>query len=333
MQTTDNIREVQRHAHDKDSADAMMSVRYTPDGKYVFGASSSGDVTVAKDGEKAMQFVRPAGDASDACTCVRVADVPPSAETGAYTCAATTSEGHVSLWSVVPGKVSKLLCFAIEEGNETMTCAMPPGTTDTVLTGGSDGTLRLYRMGAEDRLEIVQTVTQGIDRHGQPTLGPPAKTMAACFVDRNSVLVGGWESSVLLYDLRAKAVVRTFDGPRLSGDALDYRDGCVLTASHRPREQLQVFDFASGKQLTPSITVDTLPFACRLFGRASKLGAWVAGTSANGAYAVNLLTGQPMASVVDIPEAVYSIDVCPIDPRKATIGCAKGATYRVTAEL
>ena len=332
MITTPNVSEVQRNAHDSDSMDATMGLRYTPDGKYVFAASSSGDVTVAEEGKRPVQFVRPAGDATDACTCVRIADVPPDPENGAYTCAATTSEGHVSLWSVVPGKMSRCLAYTVEEKNELMCCALPPGCADTILTGGSNGTLQLYKA-AEDRLEVVQTITQGIDAHGQPTLGPPAKTMAAVFVDRNSVLVGGWESSVLLYDLRSKAVARTFDGPRLSGDALDFRDGCVLTASHRPKEQLQVFDYASGKQMTPSITVDTLPFSCRLFGRASKLGAWIAGTSVNGAYVINLLTGETMASVTDVPEAVYGVDVNPVDPRKATIGCAKGATYRVTVEL
>jgi WD40 repeat protein len=331
MKTSANVVDVHRLTGDQRCQSSVMSLRYTCDGKYVFQCSSSGTIAIGADGQRPQQFLTTTMDDLDGCTCVRLADVPADTETGAYTMAATTSSGRVSLWSVVPGKSHTMIAMAAEDGNEIMTCAFAYGRTDTIITGGADTCLRLYKL-VDGNLEMVQKIDQGIDRHGQPTLGPPSKVMATVFVDENTLLVGGWEASVLLYDLRTREVQRTFAGPRLSGDTLDFSQGCVLAASHRPTNQLQLFDLGSSKELA-NMTVDTLPFACRLFGRASKMGAWVAGTSPNAVYAVSLLRGEVIASVTDVPEALYALDVCPTDPARVTVGGAKDSTYRVRVEL
>jgi WD40 repeat protein len=331
MNSSESVVDVHRVSGSLDTEHAVVCVRYTCDGKYIFTASSSGVVSVAPEGDRPKQHFSSVTDPLEACTCVRLADVPADAESGAYSAVSTTSGGNVAVWSVVPLKSADVVAAAKEEGNEIMTCAVAPGGMETIVTGGSDTTLRFYRV-AEGGIECVRKVEQGIDRHGQPTLGPPAKVMSSIFVDKNTVLVGGWEASVLLYDLRTGAVQRTFDGPRLTGDCLDVLDGCVLAASHRPKDQLQVFDLSSGKLLT-SMAVDTLPFACRLFGRASKLGAWVAGTSSNSVFALDLLREKTVASVTDVPDALYALDVCLTDPQKVCIGGARDVTYRIRANF
>lgn len=334
---------------DGQTSHSINSIRYTPDGKYVAAGSSSGVVSFGAEGQRPMQFFTPSGDALDACTCVRVADIvdsfvsdPPSpadssvapASSPSYLIATSTAQGHVHLTRVVPGKRCSTVAFTVEENNQTMTCAVAPGSVDTIATGGSDGVIRLYKLvEGGDQLELVRFIDQGIDHHGQPTLGPPAKIMASTFVSEHALLVGGWESSVMLFDLRTKQAVRTFDGPRLSGDGLDVRDGCVLAASHRARDQLQVFELGTGKQLTPSVTLDSMPFACRLFGRASKLGAWVAGTTPHSVNAVNLLTGQSTASVTEFPASIFAVDVNPTNPAIATVGGGRDSLFTITARL
>lgn len=47
------------------------------------------------------------------------------------------------------------------------------------------------------------------------------------------MLTGGWDSNVSIWDLREKQAIAAFHGPSLSGDALDYSDGLILTGSYR----------------------------------------------------------------------------------------------------
>lgn len=52
----------------------------------------------------------------------------------------------------------------------------------------------------------------------------------------NLLLSGGWDANLHIWDLRTSESVGSFYGPSLSGDALDYKDGVILTGSYRNRE-------------------------------------------------------------------------------------------------
>ena len=58
----------------------------------------------------------------------------------------------------------------------------------------------------------------------------------------NVLLSGGWDSNVFFWDIREKTNFGSIYGSSLSGDALDYKKGVILTGSHRNQEQLQLWD-------------------------------------------------------------------------------------------
>lgn len=61
--------------------------------------------------------------------------------------------------------------------------------------------------------------------------------------DPNTLISGGWDSNLHFWDLRTSRTYATILGPNLSGDAIDYKNGLVLTGSHRSKEYLQIWDY------------------------------------------------------------------------------------------
>lgn len=65
----------------------------------------------------------------------------------------------------------------------------------------------------------------------------------------NVLLSGGWDANVYFWDIREKNNFGSINGPSLSGDALDYKKGVILTGSHRNQEQLQLWDFSKMQKI------------------------------------------------------------------------------------
>lgn len=65
----------------------------------------------------------------------------------------------------------------------------------------------------------------------------------------NVLLSGGWDANIFLWDVREKTNFGSIYGPALSGDALDYKKGVILTGSHRNQEQLQLWDFSKREKI------------------------------------------------------------------------------------
>lgn len=76
--------------------------------------------------------------------------------------------------------------------------------------------------------------------------------VANTFMDSNSMNIlasGGWDDTIQIWDLRAGGAVRSIFGPHLGGEGLCFSpDGkYLITGSWRPKQQLQVWDWATGK--------------------------------------------------------------------------------------
>lgn len=54
--------------------------------------------------------------------------------------------------------------------------------------------------------------------------------------DPNLLLSSGWDTNMHIWDLRSKCSIAAFYGPSVSGDAIDYKDGKILTGSYRNKE-------------------------------------------------------------------------------------------------
>lgn len=329
MKTSKDVLEVYRVSPPcDDNSDCTMSVSSTPDGA-VIAASMSNGVVQFIGPELSVKF-RPygLGGTEVGLTCSKFG---PAMRTvnglPGYNFLTTSTTGLLRCYNVVPGKTYEMAGTATEIGNELLVGEFTPDCL-TIATGGSDTKVRLYRR-RDEELELIQTYEQGIDNHGAPTLGHTSRIFAIRFIDANVFLSAGWESSMMLFDLRAgKHALRAFDGPRISGDGIDFRGNTIVTASNRISEQVQVFDFGSGKMMAHK-TVGSKLFSIRITDRKSKVCAWFAGNEENALHCLNLKTLEMVSEVTHIPESMFCIDVNPDDDSLIYAGGAALSLYRI----
>jgi WD40 repeat protein len=60
---------------------------------------------------------------------------------------------------------------------------------------------------------------------------------------------------VNIWDLRVGEVTQTLVGPRITGDAIDFREDLILTGSNRVVDQLQLWDYRT-KQILHTFSWD-----------------------------------------------------------------------------
>lgn len=105
-------------------------------------------------------------------------------------------------------------------------------------TAGKDSIIRIYD-------EETRVVTQELAGVGWKDAGHNNRIFCVKFIpeDPNILLSGGWDTNVIFWDLREKKSIRSFLGPKICGDAIDYKNGKILTGANRAKSQLEVWDF------------------------------------------------------------------------------------------
>ena len=67
--------------------------------------------------------------------------------------------------------------------------------------------------------------------------------------DSNLLLSGGWDKSVMIWDVRTNKPVRRIEGPSVCGDAIDLNCGTVVTGSYRDTDSIQLWNQETGSSL------------------------------------------------------------------------------------
>jgi WD40 repeat protein len=329
MKTSKDVLEVHRVTPPcDDHSEAVMSLSTSPDGAVLAASMSDGAVQFISE-HLSVKF-RPygLGGTEVGLTCTKFGSQSRKVkELQGYNLLTTSTTGLLRCYNVVPGKVYEMAGTGTELGNELLVGEFTPDCM-SIATGGADTKIRLYAR-REEELQLMQVFEQGIDNHGAPTLGHTSRIFAIRFVDANVFLSAGWESSMMLFDLRAgKHAVRPFDGPRISGDGIDFRGNLVVTASDRITDQIQVFDFASGKLVMQKTTNSKL-YSTRITDRKNKLCAWFAGNEENMLQCLNLKTLEMVSEVTHIPESMFCVDVNPDDDSLVYGGGGAVSLYRI----
>jgi WD40 repeat protein len=182
----------------------------------------------------------------------------------------------------------------------------------------------------------VQQLTDGDIDAG--TAGHTNRVFAVKFDPTAPHLVAsaGWDQTMQIWDLRKGSAVRCVGGINVCGDGVDFSpDGKqILTASHRGKDSLQIWD-AGSAQLIRSYTWhgpggSDAPAGCSIFcGRVSPAGGFAAGGVGGGEARVYDFDGNVKHSVPVGDHCVHSVDFSS-DGKKLAVGDAEGKLQIVT---
>ena len=151
-----------------------------------------------------------------------------------------TAEGYILEVHSKSGKILQ----QIQEENNPLMCV--DYSTDGLLfaTGGNDKYVRLYD-------DNTKTLIKKLERHRYDLPEHSNRIFAVKFSkkDPNLLLSGGWDNTILLYDIRAREVQNYLYGPHICGDGMDLKDDLLLTVSWEKEDQIQLFDLRMIKKI------------------------------------------------------------------------------------
>jgi WD40 repeat protein len=237
---------------------------------------------------------------------------------------AVNADGTASHWHMTSGKC---LHTITEEDNQLFCVDYRPDGA-VFATAGKDYCVRIY----DEATKTLSTTLMGGRTADNP--GHSNRVFSLKFKpdDPNLLISAGWDNTVQIWDLRIETSVKSIFGPHICGDAADICGDKILTGSWRPADQLEVWDFNTGK-LLESIpwrgSADTslgAPDPCMLYaakfsntGGGRLIGA--GGSGANEAKVFDRKFGNKLVGTVQgMTRGVFSLDFAHDDSKVAVAG-------------
>ncbi len=136
--------------------------------------------------------------------------------------------------------------------------------------------------------------------------------------DSNICVTAGWDSNIIIHDMRQKGPVGGIYGPMIVGDGIAFDGNNILTSSWRTTEQLQLWDWKTHKLFKnvtwehPSLERENVPmlFTCsrRYYEAAGTYYSIAAGSNMNECRVFDK-NYEPQASIVELSRSVFSCDI------------------------
>ncbi|CAM6121070.1 unnamed protein product [Calypogeia fissa] len=214
--------------------------------------------------------------------------------------------GQIHYWHMTSGMH---LGISKEPNNSVYAIDFHP-TGARFATGGHDFKVRIYDA-------ITRSITQTLEEgNGWDTAGHSNRVFAVKWHPKHIhvALSGGWDSTVQVWDTRAHHSVQSIYGPFICGDALDMNEAgdLVLTGSWRANQQLQEWDFGSGRLVQDIPLQQNGEESCRLYcakygkGMSQKLIA-AAGSGSNEKYLLSTTTNKIVAGLPQVDKATHGL--------------------------
>lgn len=327
--TETDFRIVPKMTIDQKDAGEVLAVRFSPCGNFLASGNSDGSIRIFNivDGTVA-HIIESGSSAALPTTCIRFRPQNYHSSTQTRNVFLTANAaGAVQHWHMTSGKC--LHTFTDEENEINALDYNDDGSQ--FATGGRDTKIRIYDEATKSLVATLEGGIRGDRSHDAP--GHSNRVFSVKFThDENILLSGGWDNTVHIWDTRIGSSVRLLYGPHICGDALDIKGNEILTGSWRSSEQLELWDFGSGKRISEipwstgqSQFASSSQEPCMLYAaQFSKdpVGRFIAagGSGANEAKIFDHATGNALVgTVTGLGRGVFSIDFSP-DREKIAIG-------------
>ena len=216
----------------------VFCVKFDGEGQYLATGSSDGVVRVYNVKGQQQYELKTSQKVPLPCTAIKFRPAIANAKTKNVVLVAN-ADGSIDHWHMTSGK---LLYKTKEENNQVYSIDYSPDGMN-FCSAGRDTKVRVYEEATKACL-----LTLGASEY-KSTPGHSNRVFAVKYKpdDPNVILSGGWDNTVQFWDIRAECSVRSIYGPHICGDALDIKDGKILTGSWRPEKALQLWDFGTGR--------------------------------------------------------------------------------------
>jgi WD40 repeat protein len=214
---------------------------------------------------------------------------------------AANADGAVQHWHVTSGRC----LHEINDPNNSLFTIDYSSDGTKFATAGKDYAVRIYDEATKTMVSKMEGGYHAI------TKGHSNRIFSLKFdkSDDNIVVSGGWDNTIQIWDLRVERSIRSFFGPHICGDSIDISGGTILTGSYRMDNQLQTWDFGTGKLIdTISWGNSSTQLYAACFDPSSTLiGA--GGSGKNEAKIFDRTAGNALVgTVAGLSRGVYSID-------------------------
>ena len=228
---------VMRQPESSSGQSEVFGTQYSPDGTLVANSCGDASIRVYRVND-AKELYHLKTDDSLPMTSLRYRPTMAGSTTRNVLISGNAS-GQIHHWHVTSSKTF----HAIKEADNQVFCLDYSSDGSRFASGGQDHAIRIYD-------EATKSLTHEMrGGYGRELTGHSNRIFAIKFAahDPNLLLSGGWDQSILLWDLRAEKPVRSMFGPSICGDSLDVNSKYVLTGSYRMDKQLQLWDLGSGE--------------------------------------------------------------------------------------
>ena len=220
------------------------------------------------------------------------------------------SDGSVQHWHVTSGRC----LHEINDVNNPLLAVDYNPDGSKFATAGKDTCVRIYDEATKTEVCSMKGGMMSTQKPLDVSLGHSNRVFSVKFVpeDDNMLVSGGWDNTVQIWDSRVEMAVRSFYGPHICGNAVDVKDGMVLTGSWRQEHQLQLWDFGTGKlieeiQWGPKSKQDCMLY-CAKFSKSGNLIA-AGGSGLNEAKIFDRSNKYAaVGTVAGLSRGVYSLD-------------------------
>ena len=304
-----------------DNTSEVFSVRFSPDGKLLAAGCGDGAIRVynALNGNLAYELKQPAGpNIGLPTTSIRFR--PLGASKTKNVLIAANADGSLSHWHITSGKC----LHQIRNDDNQLYCLDYRSDGAIFATAGKDQTVRVYDEATKTQISELKHGTSKV------TPGHSNRVFSLKFypIDPNVILSGGWDNTIQIWDLRQERAVRSVYGPHICGDSVDAYEDTILSASWRPKKQLQIWDFNSGKLIEDipwhQSAVHSSRNAMLYTAQFSKNDAdFIAagGSGSNEAKVFDRTAGNKLVGTVSgLSRAVFTVDFDHMDRKLAVAG-------------
>jgi len=223
-----------------ESSSDYLCCRLDPDDAFLAVGTAEGLVEIYSMKDEKLLSVLDGNTASEVpTTCLRWK--PSGSSKTRNVLVAGCADGSITHWHVSSGK----LLHKIQEKTNQILCMDYNSDGSMFAAAGKDYIVRVYD---ENTKSVSVTLEGGILSYP----GHSNRVFSVKFLpeDPNVIISGGWDCTIQIWDIREGKSVGSIFGPSISGDALDYKKGVILSGSWRNANQIELWDFGTRKLMS-----------------------------------------------------------------------------------